>query len=135
MSSDDEAPPSSEEEALPTPDSEMETPLTEPSQGNEEETPADSASDEENTKKPRTLPQSDWQFVFGPQKHYWIRIGTAWRFALPQTCIWNDVGIRDPFWVAFKHTTGFFVGGEDEEGQPQVIHNWNDGYRKFRIGT
>ncbi|KAF2438395.1 hypothetical protein P171DRAFT_526079 [Karstenula rhodostoma CBS 690.94] len=117
---------SSDEEAPPTPSSEDEAPTTERSEG---EPPTTSINEKEVTKEPRTVPRSDWQFAFGPQKWYWIRTGTAWRATLPQTCVWDEVGIRNPVWMAFMHTTGFFVGGKDEEGQPQVIHNWNDGYQ------
>ena len=41
---------------------------------------------------------------------------------------WSNVGIDDALWVAFKHTTGFLIGGDDEDGAGRTVHSYNDGY-------
>ena len=46
---------------------------------------------------------------------------------------WSDISIQNPYWAAFKHTTGFFVGGEDDNGEAEIYHTWNDGYSKFKV--
>ncbi|KAJ4356781.1 uncharacterized protein N0V89_004817 [Didymosphaeria variabile] len=111
MSGDEDIPttPSTDGEALATP-------------GSPEVTPT-STNKEATIRKPRTLPQSDWRFAFGPEKWYWVRIGDAWRFVWSNNSDWNDIGIREPSWVAYKHTTGFLIGGDDEDGEPKIVHN------------
>jgi hypothetical protein len=47
-----------------------------------------------------------------------------------QHSIWSDIGINEPFWVAFKHTTGFLIGGDDDDGKGRIIHSYNDKYSK-----
>ncbi|KAH7064197.1 hypothetical protein BKA63DRAFT_497031 [Paraphoma chrysanthemicola] len=78
------------------------------------------------------LPKSDVHFAFGSQSWYWGRLGGRWRF--PTTSVrsnasdWSTFGINEPYWVAFKHDTGVFMGGCDEDGDARVTHTWNDGY-------
>lgn len=44
------------------------------------------------------------------------------------TSEWSGIGIHDPLWVAFKHTTGFLIGGLDDNGDGRTTHTYNDGY-------
>ena len=41
---------------------------------------------------------------------------------------WDNLKIYDAYWVAFKHDTGFLIGGEDNDGGGRVVHSWNDGH-------
>jgi hypothetical protein len=44
----------------------------------------------------------------------------------------------DPYWIAFKHENGFFIGGEGIDGNGRAVNNWNSGYSKSyttRSGT
>ncbi|KAF2123717.1 hypothetical protein P153DRAFT_391319 [Dothidotthia symphoricarpi CBS 119687] len=72
--------------------------------------------------------KSDVNVAFGPQNWYWARCGTRWRFVRSQLSDWADLGIHDAHWVAFKHDTGFLIGGEDEDGEVKVVHTWNNDF-------
>jgi hypothetical protein len=45
--------------------------------------------------------------------------------------IWENLSIYNAHWVAFKHDTGFFIGGEEDDGDGRVVNSWNDGYSKL----
>jgi hypothetical protein len=123
---------SSDEEAPPTPSSEEDVP---PTEVNEEDTPTSPIDEEEAPKGPPQFPKSDWGFAFGPEKRYWIRVGSSWKLVRTNTCTWSEIGIPEPAWVAFKHANGFFIGGGDQDGSPQVVHNWNKGWRELNLYT
>ncbi|KAH7072586.1 hypothetical protein FB567DRAFT_597970 [Paraphoma chrysanthemicola] len=74
------------------------------------------------------LPKSDVHFAFGPQNWYWGRLGARWRFVRSNASDWSTFGVNEPYWVAFKHDTGVFMGGCDEDGDAKMTHTWNDGY-------
>ncbi|KAL6702424.1 hypothetical protein ACN47E_001875 [Coniothyrium glycines] len=75
-----------------------------------------------------TLPKSEVHFAFGPQGWYWIRCGTNWRSVRSKLSPWSEIGICDPEWMAFKHENGFFIGGQNEDGDGRVVHSWNNSY-------
>ncbi|KAF2662012.1 hypothetical protein K491DRAFT_686996 [Lophiostoma macrostomum CBS 122681] len=74
------------------------------------------------------IPESDVHFAFGPQNWYFVRCGDTWRFVRSKQSVWENEDFKDAHWVAFKHTTGTFIGGETRKGTGRVIHTWNDGY-------
>jgi hypothetical protein len=43
----------------------------------------------------------------------------------------NMIGRWD--WVAFKHNTGFLIGGERPDGEGVVVHTWDDGLRELAL--
>ncbi|KAJ4290523.1 hypothetical protein N0V90_010740 [Kalmusia sp. IMI 367209] len=90
-------------------------------------------SEDEATPKPKKLPQSEVHFAFGPQNRYWVRCGESWRFVRSNKSDWSDISIQDPHWVAFKHNTGFLVGGWEQDAARKIYHSWNDGYNVINL--
>ncbi|KAH7389282.1 hypothetical protein DE146DRAFT_791327 [Phaeosphaeria sp. MPI-PUGE-AT-0046c] len=102
----------------PTPSGDGTTP-TQPS----DDTPT-SSSDKNDASLDRTLPMSGVNFAFGPQSWYWIRCGVRYRFVRSTASVWGNLKMDNPYWVAFKHDTGFMIRGDDG----RVVHSWNDGH-------
>lgn len=123
MSTDDDSPPTPgrEGESSPGP------------QADGEDRDLQNAGAKGTTTVPQT-PPFDWHFAFGPQQLHWARIGHSWTVRLPNAKTWSDVGIRHPHWIAFKHTTGFLVGGEDEEGESQIVNFSDNDHSEFDVG-
>ncbi|KAF2026374.1 hypothetical protein EK21DRAFT_92504 [Setomelanomma holmii] len=98
------------------------------------EDPPTPASEEDAPAAPRApaetyqLPKSDVHFAFGPQSWYWARLGGRWQFVRSKASEWKTIGIEDPYWVAFKHDTGVFMGGCNDDGEGKLSHTWNDGH-------
>lgn len=48
-----------------------------------------------------------------------------------EASVWANVGVQEPFWVTFKHDTGFMIGGINDDGEARVVHSYNDGYSEY----
>ncbi|KAF2118610.1 hypothetical protein BDV96DRAFT_597413 [Lophiotrema nucula] len=76
------------------------------------------------------LPRSEVHLAFGPEKYYFLRCGSNWRFVRSNSSVWKELDILNPTWVAFKHNTGFVICGEDVDDSQRttIVHTWNDNF-------
>ncbi|KAH4400472.1 hypothetical protein HBI81_122810 [Parastagonospora nodorum] len=84
--------------------------------------------EEMSESSPNKLPHSDVTFVSGPQNRYRLRCRTRWRSVRSSASDWDTFGIYTPYWSAFKHDTGIFMGGVNDDGDVQITKTWNEAY-------